>query len=272
MMNYIWVGMVVIAVVAGGVTGKMDAVLNDGLISYAQTAVDIAMGLIGIMAFFCGLMRLMEKAGICDALGRAIAPAMRKLFPEVPADHPANSIMALYIAANMLGIGDAATPIGLKAMQELQTLNKTKDIASRSQAMLLAMATTSVTLLPTTAIAMRASVQVAGSAEIVVPTIIATIISTITGIFFTFLFDKTKRWNYDLVIEREIAAGTIQVNPDYIGPDPIILPDDYVPAEIKDEEKREEVEKEFEAKEVEKEAEKKAKKEAKEKKEDEGVK
>lgn len=114
MMNYLWVAFVVIAVIAGGITGTMDAVMQN-LTDFAQTAVDIALGLIGIMAFFCGLMKVMEQAGLCEKLGKAIYPVMRLLFPDVPADHPANSAMAMYFAANILGIGNAATPFGLKA-------------------------------------------------------------------------------------------------------------------------------------------------------------
>ena len=169
----------------------------------------------------------MEDSGLCEKLGKAIAPLMRLLFPEVPADHPANSAMALYFAAEILGIGDAATPFGLKAMQELQTLNKTKNIATDAQCMLMAISTTSITLLPTTAIGIRAAVQAEGAAEIIVPTIIATTISTIVGIVCTLLFQRTKRWKLENVIEREIAAGTLEVNEDYIGDDPIVLPEGY---------------------------------------------
>ena len=132
MMNYIWVGLVVIAVIAGGVTGTMEDVLNN-IFSFAEEAVNICLGLIGIMAFFCGLMKVMEKGGICDMIAKALAPIMTRLFPEVPKDHPAMSAMVLWMAANMLGIGNAATPFGLKAMQELQTLNPTKDIATNAQ-------------------------------------------------------------------------------------------------------------------------------------------
>lgn len=227
MMNYIWVALVVIAVIAGGVTGTMDAVLQN-IFDFAQSAVDIALGLIGIMAFFCGLMKVMEEAGLCEKLGKGIAPIMRLLFPGVPADHPANSAMALYFAANILGIGNAATPFGLKAMQELQTLNKTKNIATDAQCMLLAIATTSITLIPVTAIGLRAGIQTAGAAEIIAPVIIATTISTVTGVFFTILFGKLKMWKYDYIIEKEMAAGTLQINEDYIGEDPIVLPESYV--------------------------------------------
>ena len=226
MMNYIWVAFVVIAVIAGGVTGTMDAVLQN-IFDFAQSAVDIALGLIGIMAFFCGLMRVMQEAGLCEKLGKAISPLMRLLFPEVPADHPANSAMALYFAANILGIGNAATPFGLKAMQELQTLNKTKNIATDAQVMLLAIATTSITLIPVTAIGLRAGIQAEGAAEIIAPVIIATTISTVTGVFFTIVFGKMKRFKYDYVIEKEMAAGRLEINEDYIGNDPIVLPENY---------------------------------------------
>ena len=227
MMNYIWVGLVVIAVIAGGVTGSMDAVLNN-IFDFANTAVEIALGLIGTMAFFCGLMRVMQEAGLCEKLGKLIAPVMTKLFPDVPKDHPAMSGMALWMAANMLGIGNAATPFGLKAMAELQTLNPTKDIATNAQWMMLAIGTTSVTLLPATVLSLRASVQTAGAAEIIVPVIIATTISTIVGIFFTFLFQKMKRWKWENIIEREIAQGTLELNENYLGDSPIVLPEGYV--------------------------------------------
>lgn len=233
MMNYIWVAFVVIAVIAGGVTGNIEAVLNN-VFDFAQTAVDIALGLIGIMAFFCGLMKVMERAGLCEKLGKVIAPAMRLLFPDVPADHPANSAMALYFAANILGIGNAATPFGLKAMQELQTLNPTKGIATNAQCMLMAVSTTSITLIPVTAMGLRSAVQTEGAAEIIAPVIIATAISTITGITFTLLFQRVKRWKWENVIEKEIAAGTLEINEEYIGDNPIVLPEDYVPASAKD--------------------------------------
>ena len=222
MMNYIWVGLIVIAVVIGGATGNIQAVL-DNIFSFAETAVDISFGLIGVMAFFCGLMNVMDKAGLCEKLGTLIAPIMRKLFPEVPADHPANSAMALYFAANILGIGNAATPFGLKAMQELQTLNPTKDIATNAQCMLMAISTTSITLIPVTAIGLRSAIQLEGAAEFIAPVIIATSISTITGIICTLIFQNLKGWKWENVIARELAAGTLKINENYVGDNPIIL-------------------------------------------------
>lgn len=226
MMNYIWVGLVVIAVVVGGFTGNINAVL-DNIFSFADVAVEIALGLIGIMAFFCGLMNVMDKAGLCEKLGKAISPVMRKLFPEVPADHPANSAMALYFAANILGIGNAATPFGLKAMQELQTLNPTKDIATNAQCMLMAISTTSITLIPVTAIGLRSAVQVEGAAEIIAPVIIATTISTVVGVVCTLIFQNFKGWKWENVIAAEIAAGTLEINEHYVGDNPIVLPEGY---------------------------------------------
>lgn len=227
MMNYIWVGLVVIAVIAGGVTGTMGDVLNN-IFDFANTAVEIALGLIGTMAFFCGLMKVMQEAGLCDKLSKLIAPVMTKLFPDVPKDHPAMSSMGLWIAANMLGIGNAATPFGLKAMKELQTLNPTKDIATNAQCMMLAIGTTSVTLLPATVLSLRASVQSEGAAEIILPVIIATTISTVTGIVCTIIFQKMKRWKWENIIEKEIAQGTLELNDNYLGDSPIVLPEGYV--------------------------------------------
>ena len=226
MMNYLFAAFMIIGVVAGAVTGTMDVVLQN-IFDFAQTGVDIALGLIGTMAFFCGLMKVMEDSGMSEALGKAIAPLMRKLFPEVPADHPANSAMALYFAANILGIGDAATPFGLKAMQELQTLNPTKGIATNAQCMLMAISTTSITVLPVTVISILASIQAAGAAEIIVPTIIATTISTIVGITMSLILQRTKGWKFENVIAKEIAAGTLELNEDYQGENPIVLPEGY---------------------------------------------
>nr|WP_315021028.1 nucleoside recognition domain-containing protein [uncultured Aminipila sp.] len=222
MMNYIWTGLVAIAVIAGIVTGSISDV-QEALFSFANTAVEIVFGLIGVMVFFTGLMSVMEAAGLCEKLGKFLGPVMTKLFPEVPANHPAMSSMALYFAANILGIGNAATPFGLKAMADLQTLNKTKHIATDAQCMLLAIATTSITLLPVTALALRSAVQVKGATEIIGPVILATTISTATGIIATILLGKLKRYKLETIIQKEIAAGTLEINENYIGNDPIKL-------------------------------------------------
>ena len=129
--------------------------------------------------------------------------------------------MVLWMASNMLGIGNAATPFGLKAIQDLQTLNPTKNIATNAQCMMLAIGTTSVTLLPVTVLGLRAAVQTEGAAEILLPVILATICSTVVGCVFTWVFQKTKRWKWENVIEKEIAAGTLEINENYMGDSPI---------------------------------------------------
>jgi spore maturation protein A len=222
MMNYIWVGLVAIAVIAGTVTGNITAV-QEALFSFANVAVDIVIGLIGVMVFFTGLMEVMKEAGLCEKLGKFLYPVMKKLFPEVPADHPAMSSIALYFAANILGIGNAATPFGLKAMADLQTLNKTKHVATDAQCMLLAVSTTSITLIPITVLALRSAVQVEGATEVVGPIILATTISTIVGVAASIILAKTKRYKLENVIEKERAAGTLEINENYVGNDPIKL-------------------------------------------------
>ena len=109
MMNWIWLVLIGASVIAGICTGTIGAV-QDNLFSFADTAVELALGLIGVMAFFCGLMKIMEEAGLCEKLGQAISPVMKHLFPGVPKDHPANSAIAMYIAASVLGLGNACTP------------------------------------------------------------------------------------------------------------------------------------------------------------------
>ncbi len=220
MMNFIWVGLVAIAIIAGIFTGNIAAV-QEALFSFANTAVEIVIGLVGVMVFFTGFMAVMEKAGLCEKLGKAIGPVMRVLFPDVPVEHPAMSSMALYFAANILGIGNAATPFGLKAMADLQTLNKTKHIATDAQCMLLAISTTSITLIPITVLALRSAVQVEGAAEIVGPVILATTISTVVGITATIILGKTKKYKLENIIEKERAAGTLEINESYVGNEPV---------------------------------------------------
>lgn len=222
MMNFIWVGLVVTAIIAGIFTGNIAAV-QEALFSFANVAVEIVIGLVGVMVFFTGFMAVMEKAGLCEKLGKLIGPVMRLLFPDVPEEHPAMSSMALYFAANILGIGNAATPFGLKAMADLQTLNKTKHIATDAQCMLLAISTTSITLLPVTVLAIRSALQVEGATEVVGPVILATTISTIVGIFSSIILSKTKKFKLENVIEKERLAGTLEINEFYVGKDIINL-------------------------------------------------
>lgn len=214
MMNYIWVALVAIALIAGAVTGNIAAV-QDAVFSFSDTAVEIVIGLVGVMVFWMGLMKVAEEAGLTEKLGRVIRPIMKRLFPDVPEDHPAMSSMVMNMAANMLGLGNAATPFGLKAMKDLQSLNKTKNVATDSMVMFLAINTSSVTLIPATILALRSAAGSENPTEVVGPIILATTISTITAICAAKLLSKTKGWKLENVIENERAAGTLQLNEDY---------------------------------------------------------
>ena len=130
MLNYIWFGMIFISVIVGTITGNIDAV-TQAAIDMSKTAVDIAISLIGIMALWLGIMKIAEQSGLIKIIAKGLRPITLKLFPEVPPDHPAIGSIILNMAANILGLGNAATPLGLKAMEELQELNENKEIATK---------------------------------------------------------------------------------------------------------------------------------------------
>lgn len=189
MINIIWFLMIAIGVVVGAITGNITAV-TDSAISSARTAVDISLGLIGIMALWLGIMKIAEESGLIKVIAKALRFIMVPLFPDVPEDHPAMGAMIMNMAANVLGLGNAATPLGLKAMKELQTLNPTEDTATNSMVTFLAINTSSVTLIPASVIAVRAAAGSSNPAEIIGPTIVATIASTIAAVIAVKLLQK----------------------------------------------------------------------------------
>ncbi|HYE33606.1 MAG TPA: nucleoside recognition domain-containing protein [Methylomirabilota bacterium] len=191
MLNYIWLFLILSAVLLGGATGKLKEV-TDGAIKGAETAVTLSLGLIGIMALWLGIMRIAERAGIIQALARALRPLMRWLFPDVPVDHPAMGSMVLNIAANVLGLLNAATPFGLRAMRDLQTLNKTPGVASNAMCMFLAINTSSVQLLPVTAIAILAAAGSKSPTAIVGTALAATFFSTVAGVLSAKFLEKLR--------------------------------------------------------------------------------
>lgn len=193
MLNYIWFGMMLISVVVGAVTGNIDAV-TEAAISMAKTAVDIAIGLIGIMALWLGTMKIAEESGLIRIIARALRPITIRLFPDVPEDHPAIGSIVLNMAANILGLGNAATPLGLKAMEELQELNPNKDTATNAMCTFLAINTSSVQLiLPATVVALMG----AASNQIFITTILATGLSTIAAIISVRTLEKMGRFKLD---------------------------------------------------------------------------
>jgi spore maturation protein A len=171
--NIVFVLLFVAAAIAGAVKGDMKSV-GQGAFDGAAQGVTLAIGLIGVMALWLGLMRIAEKAGLIDKLARAVRPVFRPLFPGVPDGHPAISAMLLNIAANMLGLGNAATPFGIKAMEELDKLNPTPGTATNAQVLFLAINTASLQLVPTTVIALRASAHSKDPAGILLPTLLST--------------------------------------------------------------------------------------------------
>lgn len=177
MVNWIWMGMIVFSVIYGAANGKMEQVA-EAAFGGAQTGVTVCLGLISILVFWMGLMRIAEEAGLVRKLSLLMAPVVRKLFPDVPGDHPAMGYILSNMSANLLGLGNAATPMGIKAMQELQKLNPEPTVATPAMCTLLALNTASITLVPTTIIAIRMNFGAVHPADIVAPTLLATLIST----------------------------------------------------------------------------------------------
>ncbi|MEC0271268.1 nucleoside recognition domain-containing protein [Paenibacillus anseongense] len=162
--------------------GNVEAV-TQAAFDGAKSGVTVCFGLISVLVFWMGMMRIAEDAGLLSKLARLLQPAVRFLFPSVPKNHPAIGYIMSNMSANILGLGNAATPMGIKAMQELQKLNADKDTASTAMCTLLALNTSSITLIPTTLIAIRMNYNSVNPAEIVGTTLIATIISTAVAIF-----------------------------------------------------------------------------------------
>ncbi|WP_110113015.1 nucleoside recognition domain-containing protein [Bacillus sp. CGMCC 1.16541] len=183
MVNIIWVMLTIIGLVFAVINGRVEEV-NKAIFQGAGEAVTISIGLISILVFWLGIMNIAQQAGLLDKLARLFRPVITKLFPDIPKDHPAIGYILSNMMANMFGLGNAATPLGIKAMEQLKKLNNNKDEASRSMITLLAINTSSLTLIPTTVIALRITYDSANPAEIVGTTLLATICSTLGAILF----------------------------------------------------------------------------------------
>ncbi|KRE98242.1 nucleoside recognition protein [Paenibacillus sp. Soil766] len=182
MVNWIWLFFIVVGFLVAAINGDVESV-TQAAFDGAKNGVTVCFGLISVLVFWMGMMRIAEDAGILQKLARLLQPVVRFLFPSVPKNHPALGYIMSNMSANILGLGNAATPMGIKAMQELQKLNPNKDEASSAMATLLALNTSSITLIPTTLIAIRMNFNSVNPAEIVGTTLIATIISTTAAIF-----------------------------------------------------------------------------------------
>lgn len=181
MLNYIWIGLLMIGFAFGIVNGRLDDVTKAAMDS-AQTAVTVCIGLLGVMCLWTGLMKVAEKSGLIRIIGRAVRPVLVFLFPEIPKDHPALGAIVMNLVANFLGLGNAATPLGLKAMQELQSINKDKKTATNAMCMFLVLNTAAIQLVPANIIALRTSAGSKKPAEIIICIWIASVCATIMGI------------------------------------------------------------------------------------------
>src|SRR6266705_5960197 len=181
MLNYIWFALMAIALIVAAFNGTAAGVTK-GAVDSAKTAVEIALGLIGIMTLWLGIMRVAERAGLISVLGRALRPFSGLLFPEIPPEHPAIGAMIMNIAANMLGLSNAATPLGIKAMEELQELNPQKETASNAMVTFMALNTAGIQFIPATIIGVLAAAGSKNPTAIISTTIIATLCGAVAAV------------------------------------------------------------------------------------------
>ncbi len=181
MINYIWFFLILIGVLVAILTGSIDAI-NTAIIEDAEEAVKFAIGLTGIMAVWLGLMNIAEKSGLIKLFSRLLRPITRILFPDIPKDHPAMSAIIINMVTNMFGAGNSATAIGIKAMEEMNTINRDKSKATNAMCMFLVINMSSIQLVPLTVLKIRADAGSIAPTEIIGTSLIATAVSTIVGI------------------------------------------------------------------------------------------
>ncbi len=193
MLNLIWLGLLVVSAVTALLTGNLKPLVNS-VPDAATNAFKLSLGLTGIMALWLGIMRIAEKSGLTEKLSSMIAPLMVQIFPGVPGDHPAIAAIAANMIANMFGLNNAATPLGIKAMKDLETLNPVKGSATHAMCMFLALNTSSLQLVPFGAIALLAAGGSKDPTIIILPAIIATSFSTISAFCVARIMSKMKRF------------------------------------------------------------------------------
>jgi spore maturation protein SpmA len=205
-LNYIWLGLMLGAVLLGGATGQMKEVTTAAFEACKTAVMTIALPLAGVMALWLGIMRLAEKSGLMHVIARVLRPLMTRLFPEVPADHPAMGSMIMNMAANMLGLANAATPLGLRAMQDLEKLNPRPGTASNAMCTFLAINTSSIQLIPASAVAILAAAGSVQPTAIIGTALIATIISTGVAIFVVKTLEKLPFYRLPPVTDADRSA------------------------------------------------------------------
>ena len=205
-LNYIWIAFFLIAfavatikLVFWGDTSVFPAIM-DSTFETSKTAFEISLGLTGVLALWLGIMRVGEQGGVVRAMARVLGPVFQKLFPEIPKNHPVVGNIFMNLSANMLGLDNAATPLGLKAMEGLQELNTKKDTASNSMIMFLVLNTSGLTIIPVSILVYRAQMGAAAPTDIFVPILLATFFSTLAGIIVTSLYQRINLFNRTLLL------------------------------------------------------------------------
>ncbi|HPW90324.1 MAG TPA: nucleoside recognition domain-containing protein [Paludibacteraceae bacterium] len=214
-LNYIWIGFLLIAVVVAtiqtfvsGDSATLTAVM-DSMFSSAKTGFEISIGLTGVLSLWLGILKIGENGGAINFLSRLVAPFFCKIFPEVPKDHPAMGTIFMNISANMLGLDNAATPLGLKAMNELQELNPKKDTASNAMIMFLVLNTSGLTIIPITVMTYRAQFGAVNPSDVFLPILIATFFSSLVGFLAVAISQKINIFQKNIILTLSLLTGFI---------------------------------------------------------------
>ncbi len=205
-LNYIWIGFIIIAFVIalvklvflGDVT--VFPALIDSTFASSKTAFEISLGLTGVLSLWLGIMKIGERGGVVNVLARALSPVFTRLFPDIPKGHPVTGAIFMNIAANMLGLDNAATPLGLKAMEQLQTLNPNKETATNPMIMFLVLNTSGLTLIPISIMVYRVQLGAAQPTDVFIPILLATFFSTVAGIIITSIYQRINLLNRTMLL------------------------------------------------------------------------
>lgn len=220
-LNYIWISFFLVAFVVALIkllfTGDATVfpAMMDSTFEMSKKSFEISIGLTGILSLWLGVMKIGERGGVVNALARALSPVFTRLFPDIPKGHPVTGSIFMNISANMLGLDNAATPLGLKAMEQLQTLNTKKDTASNPMIMFLVLNTSGLTLIPVSIMAYRAQLGAAQPTDVFIPILLATFFSTLAGIIITSIYQKINllkpKTLIGLFVACAIVAGIIWI-------------------------------------------------------------
>ena len=205
-LNYIWIAFFILAFVIAlgkliflGDTTVFPEIMNSTF-AQAKTAFEISLGLTGVLSLWMGIMKIGEKGGLVNALARLLSPVLCRIFPDIPKGHPAMGTMFMNFSANMLGLDNAATPMGLKAMQELQELNPKKDTASNPMIMFLVLNTSGLTLIPVSVLLYRAEMGAANPTDVFIPILLATTVATLVGLLVTSIYQRINLFNRTMIL------------------------------------------------------------------------